>query len=288
MQEFNIQISKKYNIPCTYCGDITQTSKVVLHLNSANTNNTIINYFHIPKEKNYCFVCPNLPGNSFESKYSSLSNNNSYIKIIVKIINKIKEIYPNVKQVYLSGESWGANLAILFCHKHHNLISGIVCWNAPNWIVQTEDLSKTRESTWSVGIKHIITLLTNINFKARVGDLSGLTDNKIFERIYNVALSKRNYINCDVRIDIAVFKSMFFTYRYLKKHFKKNIQTPLIYIQTKNDAYYCRNIKKLQKIAKYQKQPNEIIFCENGYHMLTYDMKGNDKVIWDNLDKLTK
>ena len=66
MQEFNIQISKKYNIPCTYCGDITQTSKVVLHLNSANTNNTIINYFHIPKEKNYCFVCPNLPGNSFE------------------------------------------------------------------------------------------------------------------------------------------------------------------------------------------------------------------------------
>ena len=81
--------------------------------------------------------------------------------------------------MYLSGESWGANLAILFCHKHHNLISGIVCWNAPNWIVQTEDLSKTRESTWSVGIKHIITLLTNINFKARVGDLSGLTDNKI-------------------------------------------------------------------------------------------------------------
>ena len=65
-----VKISKKYNIPCTYCGDITQTSKVVLHLNSANTNNTIINYFHIPKEKNYCFVCPNLPGNSFEGSSS--------------------------------------------------------------------------------------------------------------------------------------------------------------------------------------------------------------------------
>lgn len=105
MGKIQLQISKKYNIDCVCVGDILSTKNVVLHLNSANTDNLIINYFHVPNNRNYCFICPNLPGNSFESKYHSLRRNSSYLKIISQIIDKLKENYPNIKNIYLTGES---------------------------------------------------------------------------------------------------------------------------------------------------------------------------------------
>lgn len=270
---------KKLEIPYCLHGDIASSSSIVIHLNCANASSSISKLFKLPKEKNYCFLSLDLPGHG-ESLNKSYRWNCNYLKVIKAFICQIKETYKNIYKVFLSGESWGANLAIMFCDKYKYLINGITCWNAPSKIINIKEGNKKK---FDIILKHIVTFLFNIRYQTTAYNIQQLTDNKIFLRIWKMNLKARN---SDAKINIAAWISMLPAWTKLKKQFKQSDTTPITYIQSKQDIYFKSNNKWIKKINTHDHGINKLIIINQGMHLLSLDPCGNDKVIWDEIQNM--
>ena len=280
MKKIDLIVGKKLTLNCLLSNEISKTNTIIIHLNGINFSNSYNRFWKIPADLNATFVFIDLPGNDVNLKSSKY--NNYYLKIINQSISVLKSMYQNIKKVYMTGESWGANLSLLFAKKYPDKIDGVLCWNGPSKV----NTSISTFTTWQkivIGMRHLLCALFNTNTLCPIGNMAKLTDNPIVLRVF---LSSKTPINGFTRLDLAALYSMFPAFHYLKKHFKYGKSLPITYIQTENDCYYKKNIKKLNKIKMYSNDHNRIIFQKGGAHLLSVDPNGNDQIIWKELKRM--
>ena len=282
MENGIIAINKKLVINYITSKNISDQKQVVIHLNGINFSNSLNRFWKMPIDELPPIIFLNLPGN--DQKIKAYRTNKSYIKLIKKCILNLKQTFPNIKNVYLTGESWGANLSLLYAKKYPNSIAGVICWNAPSK-VNTKLSAKSRVQNLKIGMAHLLSILFNTNSRCLTGDMKLITDNQILLRIYNRSGAENwGFVN----LDLAAWYAMRPSFKYLKKHFKSNNKLPITYIQTKQDCYYALNIKKINKFINYANNVNKIIIQDKGMHLLSLDTNGNDKIIWDQIKLMTR
>ena len=274
MEDSIITINKKLKIKYLKSKNITNEKQVIIHLNGINFSNSLNRFWRIQVEEFPPFLFLNLPGN--DPNLKPYRTNRKYLKIIKDFINAFKKEFPRIEKFYITGESWGANLALLYARKFPNSIAGVVCWNAPSKI-NTKLSPKSKLNNFNIGMRHILCFLLNINFRCFTGDMNQITNNEILLRIYQQQCKLKLGF---ARLDLAVWFAMKSSFRYLKNHFRLNIKLPIVYIQTKQDCYYKLNIKKLNSIIQYSNNTNKIIIQNQGMHLLSLDTNDNDKIIW--------
>jgi hypothetical protein len=136
-------------------------------------------------------------------------------------------------------------------------------------------------------MKHLISYFFGINFKYVHNNISLITNNKKVINIVN-NLNQRDRFYGSTLLNIAVFKSMYKSFKFLKKCFiKSNKFKHIIYIQSKNDIYFKNNYKKLKKCLPFVNLNNKIILNNDGFHLLSLDPNHNDDVIWNEVASLT-
>ncbi|MBP5256765.1 MAG: alpha/beta hydrolase [Mycoplasma sp.] len=282
MEDSIITINKRLKITYLKSKNIVNETQVIIHLNGINFNNSLNRFWKIQVEEFPPFLFLNLPGN--DPNLKPYRTNWKYLKIIKGFIDAFKNEFPKIEKFYITGESWGANLALLYAKKFSNSIAGVVCWNAPSKI-NTKLSQKSKLDNLNIGIQHILCFLLNINFRCFTGDMNQITNNEILLRIYHQQCKLKLGFT---RLDLAVWYAMKPSFRYLKKHFKSNMNLPIVYIQTKEDCYYKLNIKKLNKIIQYSNNTNKIIIQEQGMHLLSLDVNDNDKIIWKEIKLMVR
>jgi len=280
MKKIDLKVSEKLTLGCLLSNEISKAKKVIIHLNGVNFPNSFNRFWKIPNDLGATFVFINLPGNDINLKPSKY--NKYYLEIINQSILTLKSMYPNIEKVYITGESWGANLALLFAKKYRDTIDGVLCWNAPSKIVTSVSIFNTWQKV-VIGFRHFLCILFNTNTYCPVGNMQKLTNNPIILRVFTAS---KTPVNGFTRLDLAAWYSMIPAFRYLKKHFKSNYSLPITYIQTEYDCYYSKNIKKLNKIKMYSNDHNKITFQKEGMHLLSIDPYGNDQIIWKELKKM--
>ena len=282
MENGILTINKRIEINYIASKNITGQKQAIIHLNGINFSNSLNRFWKMPIDELPPFIFLNLPGN--DPKIKPYRTNKNYIKLLKKCILSLKQKFPSIENFYLTGESWGANLALLYAKKFPNSIAGIVCWNAPSK-VNTSLATKSKFQNFKTGMIHLSSILFNTNSQCESGNMSLITDNETLLRIYNRPGSQnRGFAN----LDIAAWYAMRPSFRYLKKHFKSNNKLPITYIQTKQDCYYALNMKKINKFISYANNVNKIIIQDKGMHLLALDMNGNDKIIWNQIKLMTR
>ena len=280
MKKIDLKVSEKLTLNCLLSNEISETNTIIIHLNGINFSNSFNRFWKIPEDLNATFVFIDLPGNDVNLKPSKF--NRYYLKIINQSISALKSMYPNIKKVYMTGESWGANLSLLFAQKYPDKIDGVLCWNGPSKVNTSLSTFNTRQKM-AIGMRHFLCVLFNTNTFCPIGNVTKLTDNPIVLRIF---LSSKTPITGFTRLDLAAWYSMIPAFRYLKKHFKSRNSLPITYIQTENDCYYEKNINILNKIKIYSNDRNRIVFQKGGAHLLSVDPNGNDQIIWKELKRM--
>ncbi len=281
MEDSIITINKKLQISYLKTKDIVNAKQVVIHLNGINLSNSLNKFWKIPINELPAFLFLNLPGN--DPKLKPYRSNKKYLKIINGFICALKQEFPKIQKIFMTGESWGASLALLYAKKYSKSIDGVVCWNAPSKIM-SEASSKTKAQIFKIGMQHLACILFNTNSRSLTGDMKLLTNNDILLRIYRSHGTKNLGFT---RLNLAAWFSMKPSYRYLEKHFKLNKKLPIVYIQSKQDCYFEYNAIKLNKIIKFSNDKNKIILQDEGMHLLSLDKNGNDKIIWDQIKLMT-
>ena len=277
MQNGTLPINKKLTISYIASKNMTDQKQVIIHLNGINFSNSLNRFWKVPIDELPPIVFLNLTGN--DPKIKSYRTNYNYVKLIKKCIWSLKQKFPNIAKIYLTGESWGANLALLYVKKFPTSVAGVVCWNAPGKI-NSQLSAKSKIKNFKIAMIHLSSILFNTNSQCESGDMKLITDNEILLRIYNrPGAQNRGFAN----LDLAAWYAMRPSFRYLKKHFKSNKKLPITYIQTKQDCYYTLNMKKINKFISYANDVNKIIIQDKGMHLLSLDMNGNDKIIWDQI-----
>ena len=281
MENGIITINRKLIINYIASKNISDQMQVVIHLNGINFSNSLNRFWKMPIDELPPIIFLNLPGN--DPKIKPYRTNKNYIKLIKKCILNLKQKFQNIKNFYLTGESWGANLALLYAKKYPTSIAGIICWNAPSKM-NTRLSAKSNAQNLKIGMVHLLSILFNTNSRCLTGDMKSITDNEILLRISNKpGYEKQGFVN----LDLAAWYAMRPSFKYLKKHFKTNNKLPITYIQTKQDCYYELNIKKINKFISYANNVNKIIIQDKGMHLLSLDTNGNDKIIWDQMKLMT-
>ncbi len=279
----NIEISKGI-IPAIVYGDINNASNIFLHLNIANGSKDFSKFWRLPEFKKSCVIIVDLPGHG-DCNIKSSQFIGYYLKVINNTISKIKTTYQNVTKVYLTGESFGADLAILFIKKYPNGVNGCVSINPPLKLKNPKHIKgqSKADSTFKLSCKYIFTLLTNINTYSIPHGIDQLTSNQTFLRVWSMFSASKKQ---DTRINLACWKAMYKAKRYLVNHFK-NSATPNIYlIDTKTEFYYLKNKKTLDYLLT-KVYNNKVYLLDGGDHLLTIDQIWQTKV-WEILASLDK
>ncbi len=282
MEDSIITINKKLKINYLKTKDLVNEKQVIIHLNGINFSNSLNRFWKMPINELPAFLFLNLPGN--DPKLKPYKSNKKYLKIINGFIGALKKEFPKIQKIYITGESWGANLALLYAKKYSKSIDGVICWNAPSKI-NSKISPKTKTQNFKIGIQHLSGLIFNTNSRCLTGDMKLLTNNNILLRIYACQGTKNLGFT---RLNLAAWFSMKPSYKYLEKHFKLNKELPIVYIQTKQDCYYELNADKLNKINKFSNDKNKIILQNEGMHLLSLDINGNDKIIWNQIKSMIK
>lgn len=276
---------KKGIIPAILFGDIKKSSNIFLHLNISNGNKEISKFFKIPNLKKSCFLIVDLPGHG-ECKIKVSRRTSYFVDIIKNLIELIKKQNKNIKKVFLVGESFGANLAILLTKKYSSLVQNVIAINPPLKLKNPKKSidEKGADNTFKLTCKFIFTLLTNINTYSIPKGINQLTDNQIFIRVWKMYSNKQKQ---DTKVNLAAWFSMHKTRHYLKKHFKENLLPTITLIDSKEEFYYDKNKNTISILQKTKSSNNVIRLLEYGTHILSIDTKYSD-TIWNELVKLDK
>lgn len=284
MEKIKLLVGKKTVIDCLSNKELNKTRNLVIHIPAVYMSCSCMRYFNIPYEYNFTVLCVELIKNN-NNNLKETRYNRYYLNIIHSIINKIKSLYPNIKKIILTGESWGANLAMIYARKYFNNIDGIVCWNGCRKVITILDEKSRRHNFFTNAWKHVLSLLFNCNFYSTRGNISQLTDNDIFIRLSKI--KKMNLeANTSSRVNLAVWFSMRPAWKSLKKIFKMNQKLPFTYIQSQQDVYYKVNKFDVEKIKKNSNGYNNLILVKKGYHLLSLDQYNNDQIIWKSINKM--
>lgn len=103
MKKIDLKVSEKLTLNCLLSNEISETNTIIIHLNGINFSNSFNRFWKIPEDLNATFVFIDLPGNDVNLKPSKF--NRYYLKIINQSISALKSMYPNIKKVYMTGES---------------------------------------------------------------------------------------------------------------------------------------------------------------------------------------
>ncbi|MDE6477222.1 MAG: alpha/beta hydrolase [Mycoplasmoidaceae bacterium] len=282
--KYNIFI-KQGEIPGLVYGDIQKTKNIFVHLNISNGTKDICKFFSIPEFKNSCYYIFDLPGHG-ECYIRAKRSVKWFIKIIRSIISKIKMDNKNLEKFYIVGESFGANLGILLAKKYPAIVNKVIAINPP---LKLKNPKKSQDevnadNTFKLAIKYIVTLLTNINTHSIPKGINQLTDNQIFIRVWKMYSSTKMQ---DTKVNLAAWFSMAKARKALINHFNKNLQPPILLIDTKKEFYYSKNKKTIEKIIPKESALNKVLLLNNGYHILTIDIKYSN-VLWKELLLLDK
>lgn len=276
---------KEGKIPGILFGNIESSKKLFLHLNISNGNKEISKFFKIPNFKNSSYLIIDLPGHG-ECKIKASRFTLYYLKIINKLILGIKQKYSNIKNFYIVGESFGANLGILFIKKYPNLIEKVIAINPPLKLKNPKKSQdeKNADNTLKLAAKFIFTILTNINTHSIPKGINQLTDNQIFIRVWKMYSVQQKQ---DTKVNLAAWFSMSKTRKYLKKHFSNDLSPEILLIDSKEEFYFDKNKRTLDYLSKINSKNNHLKLLNNGHHILSIDQKYSDK-IWEELIKLDK
>ncbi len=241
--------------------NIEKCDKLVIFLSGLNGNSNFIKYF-----SNDCFDDVFLisydPRAQANNKLKPSQKFKKYLSDLDKIINKYLEENQNIKEIYLIGESWGSCLAFLYNKYYPNKVKGTLGWNMPYEIVDT---SKKEDNNFMLKLKVVVTLLTWIDTEEKSILTEEMTNNAALRRL--IINSRR--LKLSNKVIIASWRSFKKSWKYFLKN--KDNQN-FLYIQSKDD------ILKSKKIFKKIKSKNNIIFLEEGTHLLSFDINVSNQL----------
>lgn len=254
-------------------GDFENSQNIFINVNGLNTPKTFVNLFKLPELKNTCYYCFDLPGQG-KTKLKETMRPSKLVRLIKEIIKLLKNKFKNIKNVYLFGQSFGANLIILLVKKFPELVNGIIPINPVFKIVTPKNAVKKEKCfVLKSGLKHAFTLFTGINLHNKAFPNLDFTNNPVVKRMFD---SYYEGVIESTKQNIAVWKSMRPSRQYLIKHFKKN-NSPFIYlIESKTDPYFNKNKKYLNKCQSGSL--NKIFLFNQGDHMLLIDWDNNKNI----------
>lgn len=187
-----------------------------------------------------------------------------YIKELDSVIDWTKKQFPN-KRIFLLGESWGSAINFLYIEKNSQKINGVINWNMPTKIINTQ--KKSFKRVWVSAWKEIATILFNANLilPLEPNHRDPLTQNEMLKRVSIMTHSDNASSNS--RLTLSVWRYFRVSKRFLIKNCKKD-NFKFIYIQTLEDALINHKlIDKLKNISN----GNHLIIMEKGYHILSLE-----------------
>lgn len=274
------------DIPGIVYGDIKSSKNIFLYLNTANGNKSVSKFWKLPEFEHSCLYIIDLPGHG-DCKIKSSKHWKFYVKCISETIYRIRREFRNIINVYLVGESFGANLAILTVKKHSEQVDSCIAINPPLRVRNPKHDKKIKDdadSFISLVFKYAVTITTNINTYTIPHGIEQLTSNPVFLRVWHMSAETKKQ---DTRINLACWWSMDNTRKYILSHYKHNGIPPIWIISSKKDFYYCKNQKTFDKISIVNNFNNKLFLLEEGEHFLDLD-KNNCCKLWEIVKQLDK
>ena len=135
VEEFDL-IADGKKFPFTKISPLKESDTLVLFSLGLNSNSNFIKYLDYP-----CFDDVYLIGYDARAQSKSELKPSIRFETYVDDMNSILTEYlkqnPNIKKVYIIGESWGSALAFLYKKKYPEKIYGVMGWNMPYEIIDS-------------------------------------------------------------------------------------------------------------------------------------------------------
>ncbi|MGL4616779.1 MAG: alpha/beta fold hydrolase [Mycoplasmoidaceae bacterium] len=259
VEEFDFIVGKKI-FPFVKVNPIKKSSTAVLCSFGLNGSAKFIKYLNYPCFDNVDFICYDQRAQS-KNKLKPSMWHTTYINDMNLVINEYLKQNPNIKKLYIIGESWGASIAFLYKKKYPKNIDGVLGWNMPYEVIDT---SKKQRNNTILKFKVALTLFTGINTNGATILSHDTTNNKAIQKLI---LSSRNKLISN-KVIIASWRSFKRAWRY----FLKNPDENFVYIQTGED-----NMKS-KRLFKDGKKYKNVIMYEKGTHLLSFDINVADKL----------
>ncbi len=252
----------KEPVPMTLVTPKNQSDTLILFLCGLNGKGLLVKYFNIIDAMSDYYIMSFDARAQGDNKNKSSRKYKTYINDLDCIVKHIKETMPQIKKIYLVGESWGTALALLYLKEHTYEVNGVFGWNMPSKPVDITPLKG--KAKLKMICQTVWTFLTNIDTYQEAPLAPCLTNNKMLVRISNMTVNKK----LSSRVTLASWRSFKPAWKYLLKTNDNNY----LYIQSKEDAMLVDSI--LSKLVKCE---HSIIF-ENGFHILSFDLDNNKKL----------
>ncbi len=263
-------------IPAIYCGKFENAKNIVIHLNIACGIKELIKFYNIPDFKHSVFLSIDLPGHG-SCKIKPSRHPHYYIRIIHEIVDQIKAKDPNKKIIFF-GESFGANLASLYCKKYFYENNQYILLNPPFKIRNPKKTKeeKNTDNTFKLACKYIFTLLTNIDTYSIPHGIHNLTNNIVFLRMWKMRAQENKQ---STKINLATWFSMSKARKFILNHYEIDAMPQITLITSKEDFYYQKNKNTIDKLTSYKLKNNGIEIFSEGDHFLVIN-PSSQKEIW--------
>ncbi len=240
--------------------DENEANKVLIYIPGLNGNGCMVKYFNYPFFDNiYLFSLDQRAQANNQNSASRFYK--TYIRDLDKVIDELKNKYPNINEIYLCGESWGSTIAFLYAKYHPTKIKSVIGWNMPYDIVDVSPIKGWKKFKNTLKVLATFSMSINTYDDAPMADV--LTNNKLLIRI--VKTMKNNRLNNKVILA---------SWRSFKKAWKV-LKAPTFnckYIQSMEDAMLSKKRLPMMKANK------NIVIFDQGYHILTFDDNVSDKL----------
>ncbi|MGL5640047.1 MAG: alpha/beta fold hydrolase [Mycoplasmoidaceae bacterium] len=253
VEEFDFIVGKK-TFPFVRINPLKKSDTAVLCSFGLNGSAKFIKYLNYPCFDNVDFISYD-PRAQSKNKLRPSMWHTTYINDMNSVINEYLKQNPNIKKLYIIGESWGSSIAFLCKKKYPENINGVLGWNMPYEVIDT---SKKQRNNTLLKMKVVLTLLTGINTNGVTILSHDTTNNKAIQKLI---LSSRNKLLSN-KVVIASWRSFKRAWRY----FLKNPEENFIYIQTGED-----NMRS-KILFNDGKQYKNVIMFEQGTHLLSFDI----------------
>lgn len=245
-------IIKNDKFPTYYIPSNKPSKKMIIFVPGLNGNGVLINYFNEE-------ICNDFHLFSFDGRAQAENKSKPYrsykkfLKDIDAIVDYVKDEY-NVDEIYLTGESWGAGLCLLYDHIYGK-VKKVFCWNCPKEVVNT---SKQKfKDAFVRNIKMLCTFLFSINTYDNQDFVDELTNNKVLLRTIKIYRNKK----LSNKVILAAWRSFKPAWKVIEKKLVNNFR----YIQSGDDILF--NKARIDEI----KSNINIIYYEHGTHILSFD-----------------
>lgn len=265
------------DIPIIWCGQNKNPKKIFFILNVANAPKEIVKMYDLKNidTQNNLLVSLDWPGVG-ESPLQPSKKIRYYLYYINQIINYFKDKYPNSK-FNLIGESFGADIAILYAKKYPKSIDTLIASNPP-FGLRNPKKSEESDSTFYMFWTHLFTLLFNKEYKTTPAGFEQLTNNELLKRMFLISRKKTQ----SSRLHVAAWKAMMLGKKATIKRFKNDLEPNSYFFFAKNEFYCKKNQPILKKIKQCKTTKNKIFEFNSSEHFLFFDPQ-MAKQIWEKI-----